>query len=143
MRWENSVDIEAPASRVWQLTEDVESWPTMTPTITSVKRVDGGPLRIGSQARIKQPAQSLALWTVTELEPGRRFTWATRRMGLTMVGSHAVTGGGGACRNTLTLDVEGRGSRVFGLLFGALMRRTLATENAGFKRYAEQDPTHR
>ena len=137
MRWESRIEIDAPAQRVWQLTEDVESWPTMTPTITSVKRLDAGPLRIGSQARIKQPAQSLAVWTVTELEPGRRFSWRTRRMGLTMVGSHTISGEGGACRNTLTLDVEGRGSRLFGLLFGALMRRTLDTENAGFKQQAE------
>jgi hypothetical protein len=138
MRWESSVDIDAPPGRVWQLTVDVESWPTMTPTITSVRRLDTGPLRVGSQASIKQPAQSLAVWTVTELEPGRRFAWRTRRMGLTMVGSHVVTGDGDTCRNTLTLDVEGRGSRLFGLIFGPLMRRTLDTENAGFKTWAER-----
>ena len=58
MRIEDSIDIAAPVERVWELTMDVESWPQLTPTITSVKRLDHGPLAVGSAARIKQPAQA-------------------------------------------------------------------------------------
>jgi len=56
------------------------------PTVQRVERLDAGPLRVASSARIKQPAQTPAVWTVTRLEPTREFTWETRRLGLRMTG---------------------------------------------------------
>jgi len=138
MRWESSVLIDAPASLVWQLTIDVANWPSFTPTVRRVERLDDGPMRVGSTARIKQPGQTSAVWTVTRVVPEREFTWQTRRMGLTMVGSHALTTVGSQCRNTLSIDVAGPGSRLFGLMFGGLLGTSLQTENAGFKARAER-----
>jgi uncharacterized membrane protein len=138
MRWENTVLIDAPASRLWELTLDVATWPSFTPTMQRVERLDTGPMRIGSSARIKQPGQTSAVWTVTRIEPGQEFTWQTRRMGLTMVGSHALATAGSQCGLTLSLDVTGRGSRAFGLLLGRLISRSLKAENAGFKTRAER-----
>jgi uncharacterized membrane protein len=137
MRFETSVLIEAPVEVVWRLTMDVTAWPTMTPTMTRIVRLDDGPLRIGSRARVKQPRQPEAVWTVTRLDEGRIFAWQTSRMGLTMTGSHILEPAGNGCRNTLTLDITGPGSGVFARLFGRLMRSAIETENAGFKRAAE------
>lgn len=138
MRWENTVEIDAPAETVWRLTLEVTGWPDVTPTMTSVQRLDAGPLRVGSQARIKQPGQSAAVWTVTSLDPARRFfAWQTRRPGLTMLGSHLVQERGTGCRNTLGLELTGRAAGLFWFLFGALMRRALVTENASFRARAE------
>jgi len=36
--------------------------------MTSVERLDDGPITLGSRARVKQPGQRPAVWTVTELE---------------------------------------------------------------------------
>jgi uncharacterized membrane protein len=138
MRYETSVLIDAPVEVVWRLTMDVTAWPTMTPTMTRVVRLDDGPLRIGSQARIKQPRQPEAVWTVTRLEPGHVFAWQTTRMGLNLTGSHILEPAGDGCRNTLTLDITGAGSGLFARLFGRPMRSAIETENAGFKRAAEQ-----
>jgi hypothetical protein len=138
MRWENTVEIDAPAETVWQLTLAVTGWPDFTPTMTSVERLDAGPLRVGSQARIKQPGQSKAVWTVTRLDPARRFfAWQTRRIGLTMLGSHLVEDRGQGCRNTLGIELTGRGAGLFWFLFGALIRRSLVTENASFRARAQ------
>jgi hypothetical protein len=41
------------------------------------------------------------------------------------------------CRNTLSIDVSGPMSGLFGLAFGGLFRKALETENAGFKAKAE------
>src|SRR5207244_7694229 len=101
MRWENVVTIDAPVDRVWQVTVDVEKWPSITPTMSRVVRLDDGPLRVGSRARIKQPGQTEAVWTVTRLDERREFTWQTRRMGVTMTGSHLLEPAGDGCRNTL------------------------------------------
>ncbi|MBB5873399.1 hypothetical protein F4553_006833 [Allocatelliglobosispora scoriae] len=138
MRWENTVAIDAPTEVVWQLTTDVEKWPSLTTTMQRVDRVDQGPLRVGSSARIKQPGQSTALWTVDHLDEGRAFSWRTRRMGLSMTGSHLVEPTPSGCRNTLAIEVTGRGARLFGIAFGALLRASLALENAGFKAAAER-----
>jgi hypothetical protein len=138
MRWENTVEIDTPAETVWQLTVEVTGWPEFTPTMTSVQRLEAGPLRVGSRARIKQPGQSAAVWTVTALDGSRRFfAWQTRRLGLTMLGSHLVQERGQGCRNTLGIEITGRGAGLFWFLFGALLRRSLVTENAGFQTRAQ------
>jgi uncharacterized protein YndB with AHSA1/START domain len=138
MRWENTVLIDAPADKVWQLTTDISDWPSFSPTMTSVERLDQGPLRVGSAARVKQPGQTAAVWTVTRLEPGRVFTWQARRLGMTMIGTHLVMGSGETCRNTLSIDITGPTAPVFGALLAPLLRTSLARENAGFKTAAER-----
>jgi uncharacterized membrane protein len=138
MRWENTVTIDAPAERVWDLTIDVTAWPSFTPTVTKLDRLDGGPMRVGSAARIKQPGQPTSVWTVTTLVPGREFAWQTKRMGVTMSGSHLVERTDSGCRNTLAVEVTGPGARPFGLLFGALIRKAIATENEAMKAKAQE-----
>jgi uncharacterized membrane protein len=138
MRIEDELIIAAPVDTVWQLTTDVESWPTVTPTMTRVERLDHGPFDVGSRARVKQPRQSAAIWTVTELRQRECFAWATRRLGLRMVGTHRLEGVGDGCRNTLSIDITGFGARLFTRLFGGAIRTSIATENAGFQRAAER-----
>ncbi|MEU8077814.1 SRPBCC family protein [Catellatospora citrea] len=138
MRWEDALVIDAPADVVWALTADVEQWPAATPTMTRVIRLDEGPLRVGSQARIKQPGQAEAVWTVTAFDEGRGFTWQTDRMGLTVIGSHQVEPVGEGCRNTLGIEVRGRGAGLFWALLGSLLRRAVRTENRGFRDAAQR-----
>lgn len=137
MRIEHSTDIAAPAERVWDLTLDVEGWPATTPTVTSVERLDGGPLRPGSQALLKQPGQRPTVWTVTTVDPPQTFAWTARVFGVDMTGIHQVTPTADGCRNTLALELGGRGAGLLGRLLGRKLRSTLATENAGFAAAAE------
>ena len=137
MRIEHSIDIAAPVERVWELTLDVEAWPQHSSTITSVERLDDGPLAVGSTARVKQPAQPTRIWTVTALEPTRRFAWATRAMGTTMTGGHELAPTEGGMRNTLTVDIEGPLAPLVGLLIRRPIRKAISTENEGFKSAAE------
>ena len=137
MEWTHSETIDAPADVVWQLTTDVEAWPTYMPTVTTVERLDEGPLRAGASARIKQPGQAAATWTVTELTPGSTFSWRSQRRGMAMVGGHRVEPEGPGSRSTLTLTMTGPLTPVLGRLLGPLMRRVLRTENGCFKARAE------
>src|SRR4051812_2732728 len=73
----DEVDIAAPAEVVWRLTEDIEEWPATTPTVTRVERLDGGPVGVGSRARVEQPGLPAKVWTVTRFERGSRFEWET------------------------------------------------------------------
>lgn len=138
MRIEHSIEIAAPVERVWDLTMDVEAWPQHTPTITSVRRLEEGPMRIGSTARIKQPAQAERTWTVTVLEPQRRFAWATKAMGMRMTGGHDLQPAPGGMRNTLSVEIEGALTPVLGPLLRRTMLKAITQENEGFKRAAER-----
>jgi hypothetical protein len=138
MRIEHHIDIEAPPSIVFALNTDIERWPTLTPTVTSVDRLDQGPLRVGSQARIKQPGQRPTVWTVEAHEPDHRFEWSAKAMGMHMTATHLVDPTPTGARNTLRLDVSGAVARVLGPLLRRKMRAVLATENEGFRREAQQ-----
>jgi hypothetical protein len=130
-------DVLAPIERVWSLTEDIEAWPAVTPTMTSVERLDDGPLRAGSRARVVQPRQRPAVWRVRTVEPPRGFLWEATTSGMRLVAGHHLTEVDGGTRNLLVLDVLGAGGPVLGRLAGPLMRRALVTENDGFRRAAE------
>lgn len=134
---EHELTIDAPAEVLWDLTIDVERWPEVTPTVTSVERLDDGPMRVGSRARVKQPGQRAAMWTVTVVEPGHRFEWETVVFGVRMVGRHVITPIDGGCRNTLQVELTGRGAGLLGRLTGGRIRKAIATENQGFQRVAQ------
>jgi uncharacterized membrane protein len=137
MRIEDVQVIEAPVEKVWDLTVDVEGLPAVTPTMTSVERLDDGPIGLGSRARIKQPAQRPAVWTVTRFEPGSTFEWETSVLGMRMVGGHHLEAVDGGTRNTLSVEVSGRGAGLLGRVIGSRMAAAIATENEGLRRVAE------
>ena len=133
----NELLIEAGAETVWALTIDIERWPGLTPTITEVTRLDDGPIGLGSRARIKQPGQPAAVWTVTTFTPGTDFVWENKVGPVTMVGGHHLEAVERGCVNRLTLDMHGRGSRLLERLVGRRIAKAIDTENRGFKRAAE------
>lgn len=135
---EHATHIEAPPEVVWRVTADVERWPEWTPTVTSVKRLSEGPFGLGSVARIKQPGQAEADWTVTRFEPGRRFAWETRRMGLRMVGAHDISAEEHGTNNLLRVEADGALAVLLWPVLRLAVRRALRDENAGLKQRAEQ-----
>jgi uncharacterized membrane protein len=133
-----SVVVEAPTARVWDVLVDVESWPRWTPTVTSVRRLDDGPLRVGSSARIEQPKLRPMVWTVTELVPERSFTWVARVPGVAITGEHTITRlDDGRTRLDLVATSSGPLAFLADLLAGWRTRDYVAREAAGIKAAAE------
>ena len=146
MRFEHSLEMAASASTVWRLTTDVEQWPALFPTVTSVKREGlrsegDGEFGVGSTAMIKQPGQKATRWTVTVFEPETRFEWEASVYGVRTIARHLVEPTATGARNTLILELSGRGSKLMGRLVGRKLLTVLATENDGFRRAAEAHAT--
>ena len=138
MRIEHTEEIKASIDEVWGLTMDVESLPTITPTMTHIERLDDAPLQIGSEVKIKQPGQRERVWTVRALDPQREFAWSTRAMGMAMTGSHQLEASGTGTRNTLAIELDGPMAPVLGPLLRRPLRKALKAENEGFRTAAER-----
>jgi uncharacterized membrane protein len=130
--------IDAPTERVWSVLTDIEHWPESTASVTSVRRLDTGPLQRGSRARIKQPKLPILVWTVTEIEALSQFTWSTTTPGVTTSARHVITPGPGR-GVTVTLSIERTGilARLTDLSYAGMTRRYLTMEIEGLKRVCE------
>ena len=131
------MDIAAPPERVWAVMTDAERWPEWTPSVTSIKRLDSGPLRIGSRARVKQPKFMAAEWTVTAVDEGRAFTWVTRAPGTTITARHSLEPIAAGTRVTLSVQYAGLLERVLDWLTREVNDKYLAMEAAGLKQRSE------
>jgi carbon monoxide dehydrogenase subunit G len=136
MRYEETTVVDAPIEQVWRLTTDIQDWAAFLPTVQRLERLDTGELRVGSSARIKQPRQSTAVWTVTCIDPAREFSWETSRMGVRMIGRHLLEATGAGTRMTLVLETSGAGAGLLTALFGGMMRSSLRRETESFARHA-------
>lgn len=132
-------EIDAPASRVWQVLLDLERWPEWTPTVTSLQRLDDDEsIAIGSRVVIRQPHMPRAVWRISAIEPGRRFEWETKAFGITTRADHRVEAlPGERARVTVSIDISGLLALLVDLAYGALTRRYLKAEALCLKRRCE------
>jgi uncharacterized membrane protein len=132
-------DTQASADRVFSVLHDVEHWPEWTSTMTTVKKMDDGPLVVGSKVRVRQPKLLPAVWLVTELDQDRVFTWCTRSPGLQVTGDHRIESVGSSRRITLSINVSGPLGPLVSRLIRGLNQRYIATEAKGLKERCEAD----
>lgn len=137
MRYTRTVEIGARPADVWALLADVEHWPDWTESMREITRLDSGPLRVGSTARVRQAAGPAMVWTVTELAEERSFTWTAASAGMRFTGYHELTATGSGVRAALTFTATGPMAWLVTLFLGGRMRRYVDMEAAGLKRHAE------
>ncbi|MBO0879056.1 MAG: SRPBCC family protein [Mycobacterium sp.] len=138
MRFVREEIVHAPAERVWQLLVDVEGWPAWTDSMREIKRLEGRPLAVGSRSRVKQPKGRPMVWTVTELEPLRNFTWVTGQPGLSFEAVHRIEDAGDHVRATFEFIARGPLAWLGALIAGSRIRSYLGMESTGLKRAAER-----
>lgn len=137
MRFESAIQIDAPPAQVFEIFSDVERWPEWTASVTSVERLDAGPLRVGSRTRIRQPKLPVAVWEVTELVAGSHFVWVAKGPGVRTVGGHLVEPNGDGTLAVSRIDQHGPGGWLVGVLTKNLTNRYLTMESAGLKAWVE------
>lgn len=135
----SSVEIDAPASRVWDVFSDVERWPEWTDSVTRLVALDGPGLAVGKRFEIKQPRLPKLVWEVSEVSPGASWTWVQRSPGGSTRARHDVIADGEG-HSLVRQELDQRGP--VGGLVGRLMLRTtkryLEMEAQGLKARAEQ-----
>jgi uncharacterized protein YndB with AHSA1/START domain len=137
-RFETSIDLAVPPARVWAVMCDIERWHEWTPSITSVRRLDDGAVRVGSRARVKQPKLPASVFEITVWNPERGFDWVTRSPGLQGLGSHVIEPIANGSRVTLSVTFSGPLTPVATFFFGGLTGRYIRMEAEGLKRRAQQ-----
>ena len=132
------VRIQASPGTVYEVLCDIERWPEWTPTVTGVKRLDSGPLVVGSKARVIQPKLMPVVWQITELQENANFTWDMRSPGIAVSGGHAVTPDEAGSKVTLTLKFSGPLGPLMGHLLRTQNKRYVQAEADGLRRHCER-----
>ncbi|HEU0238189.1 MAG TPA: SRPBCC family protein [Micromonosporaceae bacterium] len=128
----------ADVTNAWSALTDVGSWPRWTPSMTMVTRLDDGPLRVGSRARVKQPGLPMLTWQVDGLRDREAFTWSTSSPGVRTTGVHRLaTNPDGTTQITLEIEQRGPLAGMVGALLGRRTRKYLGLEAAGLKAASE------
>jgi uncharacterized protein YndB with AHSA1/START domain len=137
---ERSIEINAPPERVWSVLSDVERWPEWTPTTKSVVMQTPPPFAVGSRATLELRGQKKpSVWEVTEVQPGRLFTWHMRAgPGLYVVASHVIEPQAQGCRATLSIVARGPLSFSVRPFIERMSAENVETEAESLKRRCEQ-----
>ena len=138
MRFEHSIDIDAPQQRVWEVLTDLEAWPQRIETVHAVQLLTPPPIGEGSRVRLKQPKLPEGTWDVTVWDAPSYFEFRQKSGGVTSVAGHRVAGlEPSRSRLTLTLEMRGLLVPLVGLFYKDLTNRYMAVEAEGMKRAAE------
>lgn len=137
-QFSSTIEIATSPEGVWRVVADVEHWPEWTASILRVKRLTPGPFGVGSRARVHQPKLPPAWWRVTEIVPGRHFTWVSHAPGVCVTARHVVEATAGGSRVTLSICYEGWFGTLLALLTHGLNERYLALEAKGLKDFCER-----
>jgi len=137
-----TADVNASTSRVWEVMSDIDRWHEWSPSINSVQRVGNAPFAVGSRAVVRQPRFPPALWKITEIVPGRSFTWVSTAPGLRVIARHGAEPTPTGSRVTLSLDFQGMLGGAFGRMTRDINQRYITFEVNGLKARSE-DPAYR
>ncbi|MEH0819683.1 MULTISPECIES: SRPBCC family protein [unclassified Micromonospora] len=139
MRFATATEIRADLDRVWAVQTDVERWPEWTASVRAARRLEPGPLALGSTAGLEQPRLRPARWRVTEIDPPRSFTWESDGPGVHTRAEHRLVPlSDGRVRAELVVVQTGPLAPLIGLLGGRLIRRYLRLEADGLRARCER-----
>jgi len=110
MRFESSIDINAPAEKVWALIDKLEEWPQWMPSIKRIERLSKEPLTVGSQLSVTAQVSGLTvtlLMTITEFVPERSVVLEGKALGTKLTRFYTLEPVNGKTKVTIGGDVSG------------------------------------
>ncbi len=137
VKFEVSGTVEAGTWRTWEVLSDVERWPEWTASMQSVKRLDGGPLGVGSRVRIQQPRMMPGVWMVTAWNPGEGFVWESNFWGAHAVAEHWIKRSSAGSEVVLRVTLNGLLASLLRPMIEPMSIRYMQMEMAGLKKSVE------
>ena len=110
MRYESSIEINAPAERVWALIDKLEEWPQWMLSIKRIERISKGPLGVGSQLSVTAKVSGLTvtlLMTITGFVPERNVVLEGKAFGTKLTRFYTLEPVNGKTKITIGGDVSG------------------------------------
>jgi len=110
MKFESSVEINAPVEKVWTLVDNLEEWPQWMPSIKKIERVSKGPLTVGSQLSVTAKVSRLTvklLMTITEFVSERAVVMEGKALGTKLTRFYTLEPANGKTRVTIGGEVSG------------------------------------
>jgi len=141
MNIDNQVEIEADPAAVWAVFTDVGRWPEWTPSVTEAKGLDSPGFDVGNRFSIRQPRLPRLVWEVTEVTPGRSWSWRSHSFAAESIATHElIPAAPGRTDVRQRLQLRGPLGVLTAVTRRRLMRRYLDMEAAGLKHRVEQPP---
>ena len=110
MRFESSIEINAPAGRIWAMIGKLEEWLQWTPSIKKIERVSKGPLEVGSKLAVTTKISGLTvtlLMTITEFVPERNVVLEGKALGTKLTRFYTLEPVNGKTKLSIGGDVSG------------------------------------
>ncbi len=131
-------EIQAPASIVWKKLTDVDHWHEWSPTITSIRQVNGGPFAVGKKLRIQQPKLPTSVWIIESVEQERSFFMRKKNCLLSVIAGHELEEVNGITLLTLSIEFKGASASWVGRKYEAMMLEYLSIEARSLKSASEK-----
>jgi carbon monoxide dehydrogenase subunit G len=110
MRFESSIEINAPVKKVWALIDKLEEWPQWMPSIKKIERVSKGPLAVGSQLAVTAKVSGLTvtlLMTIIKFVPERTVVMQGKALGTNLTRFYDLEPVNDKTKVTIGGDVSG------------------------------------
>jgi len=110
MRFESSIEINAPATKVWALVDRLEEWPQWMSSIKKIKRTSKEPLTAGSKLFVTAKVSRLTvrlLMTITKFVPERSVVLEGKALGTKLIRFYSLEPFDGKTKVTIGGDVSG------------------------------------
>jgi len=110
MRFESSIEINAPATKVWALVDRLEEWPQWMPSIKKIERTSKELLTVGSKLFVTAKVSRLTvrlLMTITKFVPERSVVLEGKALGTRLIRFYTLEPLNGKTKITIGGDVSG------------------------------------
>jgi len=110
MRFESSIEINAPAEKVWAMIDKLEEWPQWMLSIKKIERLSKGPLTVGSQLSVTAKVSRLTvtlLMTITKFVSERTVVMQGKALGTSLTRFYTLEPVNGKTKVTIGGEVSG------------------------------------
>jgi uncharacterized membrane protein len=110
MRFESSIDINAPAEKVWALIDKLEEWPQWMLSIKRIERISKEPVTVGSQLSVTAKVSGFTvrlLMTITKFVPERNVVLEGKVLGTKLTRFYTLVPVNGKTKVTVGGEVSG------------------------------------